>query len=192
MAKAKKLTKAKKKPSALKKKQVLKSKKKVTKKPSVRRKAKKVLAVPKGYNSVIPYLMVNEASKIIDFYKKVFNAKEVMRIEHAGQIGHAELKIGDTRVMLADECPDSNANSPKKLGGSSVAIHLYVKDVDNVATRALSAGAKLVRPVEDRFYGDRSGTVEDPQGHIWHISSRVENVSSAKIKKRATELFGKK
>ena len=190
MAKAKKSVKIKKKLVTLKKTKTLG--KKVIKKTSVKRKVKKVLAVPKGYNTVIPYLMVNEASKAINFYKKVFSAKEVMRIEHSGQVGHAELKIGDTRIMLADECPDSNAHSPEKLGGSSVAIHLYLKDVDNVVTRALSAGAKLIRPVEDRFYGDRSGTVEDPHGHIWHISSRVENVSSAKIKKRAAELFGKK
>lgn len=186
MAKPKKKAVSKKKPS------VKVSKKKSVKKTVAKRKTKKVLAVPKGYTSVIPYLMVNEASKAIDFYKKAFGAKEVMRMERSGKIGHAELKIGDTRIMLADECTDSNAHSPQKLGGSSVAIHLYIKKVDDVVARALSAGAKLIRPVENQFYGDRNGTVEDPHGHLWHISSHIEDVSAAKIKKRAAELFGKK
>lgn len=193
MAKAKKSVKIKKKTVTLKKNQNLKLKKKVTKKPVIKRKTKKVLAIPKGYHSIIPYLIVNNAKKAIEFYKKAFAAKAVICMEHpGGKIGHAELKIGDAKIMLADECPQMNARSPEKFGGSPVGIHLYIKDVDGVVKRAVAAGAKLVRPVENMFYGDRSGALEDPYGHMWYVSTHIENVTPALIRKRAAELFGKK
>lgn len=189
MARAKKAVKMKKKPAVLKS----KLKKKLPKKAAVKRKAKKVLPIPKGYHSVIPYLFVSNAKKAIEFYKKAFGAKEMMRMEQpAGKIGHAELKIGDARIMLSDECLEMNARSPEKFGGSPVSIHLYIKDVDGVVKRAVSAGATLVRPVETMFYGDRSGAIADPYGHMWFVSTHVEDVTPAKVKKRAAELYGKK
>ncbi len=155
--------------------------------------SKKVLAIPKGYHSITPYLIVEQGADAIDFYKTAFGAKEVMRIEKSGgKIGHAELKIGDARIMLADEFPEMGANSPAKLGGTPVSIHLYVKNVDGIVAKAVSAGARLARPVETMFYGDRSATVEDPYGHRWYVSTHVENVSLAKIKKRAADMMGKK
>jgi PhnB protein len=185
------VAKKKKKPSVVRKKLSQKTKKKVTKKVGVKRK-KKVLAIPKGYHSITPYLIVNHAAKAIDFYKKVFGAKEVMRMEHKnGKVGHAELKIGDAKIMLADEYPEMGVHSPRAYGGSAVSIHLYVKDVDTTVAKAISAGAKLARPVENMFYGDRSGMIEDPYGHKWYVSTHVEDVSPATIRKRAEALFGK-
>jgi PhnB protein len=169
-----------------------KPKKKLTKKVAVKRK-KKVLAIPKGYHSITPYLIINNASKAIDFYKKAFGAKEVMRMEHpGGKVGHAELKIGDAIIMLADECQEMNTRSPQAYGGSPVSIYLYVKNVDDIVKTAVSAGATILSPVENMFYGDRSGTLEDPHGHRWHISTHIEDVSAAKMKKRVAELFNKK
>lgn len=196
MAKAKKSVKAKKKSVATKKNLRLKTKKKVVKKAvkksAAKRKAKKVMVVPKGYTSVIPYLIVNNGAQAIEFYKKVFGAKELMRMPQPnGKVGHAELKIGDTIVMMADECEESKARSPEKFGGSPVIIHLYIKDVDSVVNRAVAAGARLARPVETMFYGDRSGVIVDPHGHIWNISTHVEDVTPAQIKKRMAEIFGK-
>lgn len=169
------------------KKLVKKAKKKVTKK-----KLKKVLPIPKGYHSVTPYLIVNNAAKAIDFYKKVFGAKEIARMEHSGKVGHAELKIGDAKIMLADEYPEMGARSPVAYGGSPISIYLYVKDVDAVVKLAVRSGAKLTRPVDNMFYGDRSGGITDPFGHIWYVATHVEDVSMAEIKKRAAALFGKK
>lgn len=184
--------KKKKKLPALKKSSSQKLKKKGGKKVAAKRK-KKVLAVPKGYNSITPYLIINNATKAIDFYKKVFGAKEVKRMDHAaGKISHAELKIGDTKIMLADEYPEMDARSPRAYGGSPVSIHLYIKNVDGVIDKAISAGAKLTRPVENMFYGDRCGALEDPYGHKWYVSTHIEDVSVAKMKKRAMALFGKK
>lgn len=163
------------------------------KKTAVKAKTKKILAIPKGYHSITPYLIVTNATKAIEFYKKAFGAKEVIRMERPGKkIGHAELKIGDSKIMLADECPEMHARSPKAYGGSPMSIHLYVKDVDSVVKRAVRAGGKLLRRVEDMFYGDRSGAVEDPYGYNWYIATHVENVSPAQIRKRAAVLFGKK
>lgn len=157
-----------------------------------KRKAKKVSAIPKGYHSITPYLIVKGAKKAIEFYKKALGAKEVMCMEKAkGKIGHAELKIGDSKIMLCDEFHKVGACSPKAYGGSPVGIHLYTKDVDSVVKRAVAAGAKLTRAVEDMFYGDRSGAITDPYGHSWYISTHIENVSPAQMKKRLAE-FGKK
>ncbi|SRR5579883_9455 len=166
-----------------------KPKRKLTKKPTTK---KKISPIQKGYHSITPYLIVNNAAQAIDFYKTVFNAKEAMRMEHGGKISHAELKIGDSKIMLADEHPELDANSPEVYGGTPISIHLYVKNVDAIVEQAVAAGARIVRPVENMFYGDRSGTVVDPFGHKWHISTHVENVSPAKIKKRAEALFGDK
>ena len=176
------------------KKSVAKSKKKlsIAKKSPAKRKLKKVPATPKGYHSITPYLMVKEAKKAIEFYKKAFGAKLGMCMEKSkGKIGHAELKIGDAKIMLADECPGMNAHSPKTYGGSPVGIHLYIKDVDKVVKRAVAAGAKLNRPVKDMFYGDRCGAITDPYGHSWYVSTHIEDVSPAQMKKRMAELSKK-
>jgi len=194
MAKAKKRLKVKQKTSSLKKKKLIsKSSKKSVKQPAGKHKKGKVPAIPKGYHSITPYLIVHQAKQAIQFYKDVFNAKEILRMEHpkSGKVTHAELKIGDAKVMLADVCPQMDARSPRDLGGSPVGIHLYIKNVDAVVERAVAAGAKLLRPIENMFYGDRSGALEDPYGHKWYVSTHIENVSMAKTKKRAAEWYEK-
>jgi PhnB protein len=157
-------------------------------KKAVRKPAKKVSFIPKDYHSITPYLIVNKAKEAIDFYTKAFGAKVKMQMEKPeGKIGHAELKMGDAHIMLADEHPEMGARSPFSIGGSPVGIHLYIKNVDAVVERAVSLGSKIVRPVTDMFYGDRSGTIEDPFGHTWHISTHIEDVTPAQVKKRAAE-----
>ncbi len=147
-----------------------------------------VKPIPEGYHSVTPYLIVSDAAGAIEFYKKAFGATELVRMPApGGRVGHAELRIGDLRVMLADEFPDMGARSPKAFGGSPVSLHLYVDDVDAVAKRALAAGAKELRPVKDQFYGDRLGSVTDPFGHIWHISTHKEDLSPEELKRRAAK-----
>lgn len=149
-----------------------------------------MLTQPKGYNSITPYLIVNGAAKAIVFYKTAFGGKEVLRMEQGnGKIGHAELKIGDAKIMLADECAEMNAHSPKQYGGSPITIHLYVKNVDMTVDKAVFMGATLERPIQNMFYGDRSGLLIDPYGHRWCVATHVEDVSPAKLKKRAAELF---
>jgi len=142
--------------------------------------------IPEGYHTITSYLIVTGAASAIEFYKHAFGAKEVMRIPHPdGRIGHAELQVGDSRLILADEFPEIGARSPMSLGGTPVSILLYVEDVDAVTTRALAAGAKLLRPVKDQFYGDRTGTLSDPFGHQWTIATHKEDLSLDEIKKRA-------
>jgi len=142
--------------------------------------------IPEGYHTITSYLIVTGAASAIEFYKHAFGAKEVMRIPHPdGRIGHAELQVGDSRLILADEFPEIGARSPLSLGGTPVSILLYVEDVDAVTTRALAAGAKLLRPVKDQFYGDRTGTLSDPFGHQWTIATHKEDLSLDEIKKRA-------
>ena len=149
----------------------------------------KVKLIPEGYHAVTPYLSVKGAAGAIEFYKKAFGAKEVMRMPGpGGTIGHAEIQIGNSRIMLADEYPAMNFRSPHSFGGSPVHIHLYVKDADGVATQAVTAGAKLLRPVADQFYGDRSGTLEDPFGHVWHVATHKEDISLQEMKKRAAAM----
>lgn len=149
-----------------------------------------VKTVPNGYHSIIPYLSVNGAAKAIEFYKKVFGATEIVRMDGPdGKIGHAELKIGDSHVMLADEHPDMGFRSPKAFGGSPVNILVYLPDVDKAVDRAIAAGGTLQRPVKDQFYGDRSGQVVDPFGHVWTIATHVEDVSPQEMKKRAEEMY---
>jgi PhnB protein len=148
--------------------------------------AKKVKPVPDGYHTVTPYLIVDQAARALDFYKEAFGAKELMRFPSpGGKIGHAEIQIGDSRIMLADEHPEMGARAPRSIGGSPVSIHLYVEDVDAVASRAKAAGAKEIRPVADQFYGDRLGTFQDPFGHQWHISTHKEDLTLEELQKRA-------
>lgn len=192
MPKLKKKAKGKKKTTAAKKSAKRKVVKKKTgkKKKATARKKKKILAIPKGYNNVTPYLIVNDGARAIDFYKMVFGAKEKMKMMHSGgKVGHAELQIGDTKIMLADECQEMNSRSPHSLGGTPVTIHLYAKDVDNVVQRAVNAGARLERPVENMFYGDRCGAVEDPFGHRWYVATHVEDVPPREMAKRAEKIF---
>jgi PhnB protein len=148
----------------------------------------KVKPIPEGHNSVSPYLIVAGADRALDFYRKAFGATELFR--HAapdGKIGHAEIKIGDTIVMIADEHPDHDAHGPRKFGGSPVSLHVYVENVDTVWARALAAGGKEKRPLADQFYGDRLGSFEDPFGHTWHVSSHVEDVSMEELTRRAEQ-----
>lgn len=154
---------------------------------------KKVPFIPTGYHSITPYLIVDRAADAIDFYKNAFGATEKMRMEKPdGRIGHAELKIGDAKIMLSDGCPEINARDPRAIGGSPVGIHLYIKDVDAVVEKALTLGARLVHPTEDMFYGDRSATIEDPFGHTWFVSTHIENVTPAQLKKRMASIKSQK
>jgi len=144
-----------------------------------------VKPIPDGYHSVTPYLIVKGADRAIDFYKKVFGASQRMRMEGPnGTVGHAEIEIDGSVIMLADECPDMGFRGPQSLGGAGVSLMLYVKDVDACFNRAVAAGAKALRPVQDQFYGDRSGTVEDPSGHVWTISTHKEDLSAEEIQRR--------
>jgi PhnB protein len=152
--------------------------------------ANDVKPIPDGCEGAAPYLCVNDASAAIEFYKKAFGAIEVYRpTEPSGKIGHAEIRIGRAVIMLADEYPELDHRSPKSLGGTPVKIHLYVEDADAVVSRAYDAGAKILRPMKDEFYGDRNGTLEDPFGHIWFIATRKENVSPEEIVKRFAAFF---
>ena len=142
--------------------------------------------IPEGYPRLTPYLIVDGASAAIDFYCSVLGASERMRMPMPnGRIGHAELELGDSLLMLADENPDMDIRGPASLGGTPVSMHLYVEDADAVFARALEAGAKALRPLEDRFYGDRSGQFEDPFGHRWDVSTHVEDVPPEEMSKRA-------
>ena len=145
----------------------------------------KVKPIPEGYHSVTPYLCCRDAGAAIEFYKKAFGAKELMRMDNQGKVGHAELQIGDSRIMLADEFPEMGFLSPQSVGGSPIMIHLYVEDVDTTANRAVSAGAKVTRPIADQFYGDRGGQFEDPFGHKWYVATHKEDLSPEEIGRRA-------
>lgn len=149
-----------------------------------------VKPIPDCYHSVTPYLMIKDASDAIDFYKRGFGAIEIFRLLHpSGQIGHAEIKIGDSSIMLADPCEQGAFRSPQSLGGSSVSLYVYVEDVDAQFAQAVRAGAKEIKPVQDQFYGDRSGMLEDPFGHIWFLATHKEDVAPEEISKRAETLF---
>ena len=148
--------------------------------------ATKVKPIPDGYHTATPYLIINGASAAIDYYKKAFGAKEIFRMPQPdGKIGHAEIEIGNSRIMLADEVPEMGHKSPKSLGGSPISIMLYVENVDAVVDQAVAAGGKLLRPVADQFYGDRTGGVEDPFGHSWWVATHVEDVPEEELNKRA-------
>ena len=146
----------------------------------------RVKPVPDGYHTITPYLIVNGAAAAIEFYKRAFGATEVMRMPAPdGRIGHAELQLGDCRVMLADEYPQMDCRGPQSVGGTPVFLHMYVDDVDAVVKQAVAAGARVVRPVQDQFYGDRMGTVTDPYGHVWHVSTHKEDLSMDELRARA-------
>jgi PhnB protein len=150
-----------------------------------------VKPIPDGYPQVIPYLAVDGASAAIDFYSKVFGATERMRMPSPGdRIGHAELEIGDSLIMLADEHPEMGIRGPKAIGGTPVTISVYVDDVDGVFDRAVKEGATATRQVENQFYGDRSGQFEDPFGHRWSVATHVEDVPPDEMGKRAAEAMG--
>jgi PhnB protein len=145
-----------------------------------------VKPIPEGYHSATPYLIVKDAARAIEFYKRAFGATELLRMAApGGKIGHAEIKIGDSPIMLADEVPGMGALSPESLGGTPVSILLYVEDVDAVFNQAIAAGAKVQRPVKDQFYGDRTGGVTDPFGHVWYVATHKEDVSPEEMRKRA-------
>src|SRR5437764_2259606 len=152
----------------------------------------KVSHIPQGYNSVTPYLIIKGAAQAIDYYKKVFGATEVFRMDQpGGKVGHAELKIGNSHIMLADENPNLGQGhaSAASIGASPVSLYLYIPDVDRVVERAVAEGAKILKPVQDQFYGDRSGFIQDPFGHLWGIATHVEDVSPAEIAERAKKVM---
>ena len=147
-----------------------------------------VRAIPEGYSSVTPYLIVTGAAQALDYYKMAFDAQEIMRMPGPdGKIMHAELQIGSSRIMLADESPQMGHKSPQTLGGSGTGLMLYVTDVDDTLQRAVSGGGKVVQPVKNQFYGDRSGTLSDPFGHQWTIATHVEDVAPEEMKRRMDE-----
>ena len=147
--------------------------------------------IPEGYSTITPYLIVTGAERAIEFYKKVFGATELMRFAQPdGKIGHAEIKIGNSIVMLADESPDMGYRSPQSLGGSGTGIMLYVEDVDTVFQRAVEAGAKTHQAVKNQFYGDRSGSLIDPFGHMWTVATHVEDVSPEEMQHRMEASMG--
>jgi PhnB protein len=142
--------------------------------------------IPDDYPRVTPYLIVDGASAAIEFYSSVLGANERMRMAGPdGKVGHAELSIGDSMIMLADEHLDMDVRGPRTVGGTPVTLHVYVDDADGVFERAIEAGAKALRPVEDKFYGDRSGQFEDPFGHRWDVATHVEDVPAEEMSKRA-------
>ena len=147
-------------------------------------------STPNGRQALTPYLVVRDAARAIEFYKTAFGATELFRLtEPQGRIGHAELTVRDSLLMLADEYPDFGALSPASVGGSPVSIHLYVDDVDRVVAAATAAGATVLRAVKDEFYGDRSGMIADPFGHKWHLATRKEVVSPQEMQRRWSAMF---
>lgn len=161
-------------------------KKRVTKK-------KKVPSTAKGYHSITPFLVVKNVLKTIAFYKKAFGAKEVMVVKgQKGKIMHAELQIGDSKFMLAEECPEMKTSAPKANDNSGISLYVYVNNVDAVVKKAVASGAKLTQPIENMFYGDRCGGVRDPFGYRWCVATHVEQVTPAMIKKRMAQMMDKK
>ncbi len=149
-----------------------------------------VKPIPDGYHSVTPYLIVDGAADAIDFYKKAFGATELFRMDHGGKIGHAEIKIGDSPVMLADEQPSMGYVGPQKFGGTPVSLMIYVDDVDTVYKRSIASGGVELKALQDQFYGDRSGTLKDPFGHIWTIATHKEDVTPEEMEKRLAKAHG--
>lgn len=153
----------------------------------------KINHIPVGYHTVTPYLIVKDAARALEFYQQAFGASEVMRLPGPdGKIMHAEIQISDSRIMLADECPEMDARSPQTIGGTPVGLMLYLKDVDTVTTRAVALGARVLRPMQDQFYGDRTACIIDPFGHQWTLATHIEDVSPEEIDKRFAALFGPK
>jgi PhnB protein len=150
-----------------------------------------VRAIPEGYHSITPYLVVNDAATAIDFYKCAFDAKETYRLHgpDGKSILNAELKIGDSKVLLSDEFPHGGCRSPKSIGGSAVTLHIYTEDVDKVFNQAVDAGATNIMPVMNMFWGDRYGQVKDPFGHIWSIATHRQDLSQEEIQKAGEAVF---
>ena len=150
-----------------------------------------VKKIPDGYNSITPYLVVNNGSEATEYYNKIFGAKEHgwMMTPDGKRIAHAEIEIGNSKLMLAEEFPEMNSLSPKTIGGSPVGLFLYVDDVDRIVNQAVAEGAKVLMEVEDQFWGDRYGSIEDPFGHRWSISTHIKDLSEEKLKKAAEEAF---
>lgn len=152
-----------------------------------------VKPIPEGQHSITPYLGIEGAGEAIEFYKKAFGAIEMFRLPTPdGKVGHAELKIGDSTIMLADPCDQGSLRSSQSQTGASVALHLYVEDVDKQFEQAIKAGGKQIEPVKDQFYGDRTGTLRDPFGNVWFLATHKEDLSVEEINRRAAELFGAK
>ncbi len=150
----------------------------------------KVNSVPPGYHTVTPYLLIQGASDAIAFYVRIFGAEEITRLTAPdGRIGHAEIRIGESTIMIADEHPEMDFLGPKSRGGTTVSLLIYVDHSDDTFNAALDAGATELRPMCDQFYGDRSGTVTDPWGHVWSIATRLEDISPAELKRRFEELY---
>ena len=142
--------------------------------------------IPEGYHTVSPYLAVDDAARAIEYYLKAFGAKELVRMEApGGKVGHAELELGDSRIMLSDPFPQASTRPPKELGGTSASVFMYVKDVDAVVKRAVDAGATVTMEVANQFWGDRFGTITDPFGHVWSIATHVEDVPPVEMVERA-------
>jgi PhnB protein len=145
----------------------------------------RVKQVPEGYHTATPYLLIGGASKAIDYYRKAFGAEEVMRFaDPSGTVAHAEIQIGDSRIMLGEEMPQIGFRGPRTIGSSPAGIALYVADVDAVFDRAIAAGGTAMRPVVDQFYGDRSGTLTDPFGHVWTVATHIEDVPPEEMRRR--------
>jgi PhnB protein len=149
-------------------------------------------AIPDGYHSITPYLIVKGAAAAIDFYKRALGATELMRMPTPdGRIGHAELRIGNSPIMLADEHPEMGHRGPHSLGGAAVSLVVYVEQVDEVFKRAVASGAKELQPIKDQFYGDRSGTLQDPFGHTWTVATHIEDVPPDELRRRAEKFMQK-
>lgn len=154
--------------------------------------ANKVKPIPDGYHHVTPYLSIKGAAAAIDFYKKAFGAVEVVRMPQPdGRVGHAELMFGASYVMMADEFPEMNVVGPKTLGNTSVGLLLYVDDVDKTVERAVALGAKIIKPAQDQFYGDRNATLEDPFGHKWTVAVHIEDVTPEEMERRMAAMAKK-
>lgn len=148
-----------------------------------------VQPIPAGYHSVTPYMTIRNCAEAIEFYKKAFSAVEKMRMEGADhKIMHAEIKIGDSVLMMTDESVEMDHKGPEKLGGTPVSVLLYVENVDEVFNRAVKAGATVIREIKNEFYGDRMGTLKDPFGHIWSIGTHIEDVSPQEMEKRMKQM----
>ena len=150
-----------------------------------------VKPIPDGYHSVTPYLILDDAARALEFYKQAFGAVELLRMPGPnGKIGHAEIRIGDSPIMLADEAPAMGARSARSIGGSPISLMVYVEDVDALVAQAVAAGGKLVRPVADQFYGDRTGGIDDPFGYHWYLATHVEDVPPDELERRAAKAMG--
>jgi PhnB protein len=154
---------------------------------------KEVKAIPDGYHSVTPYLVVQGAAQAIDFYRRAFGAQEIMRMDGpGGKLTHAEIRIGDSVIMLSDEMPGATVRSPQSVGGTTASIFVYLEDVDSVFKRAEAAGAKVVMPLANQIWGDRYGTLADPFGHVWSLATHVEDVAPEEISRRMREFMAKR